>query len=112
MVDQAGDLPGRSKFYPCSEGGVLPPPSPRLRGARGLEGYSAGATAGSFRPKLGVSVRSIRASGPSLGRFSSQLIPASMSFSHISRGIAVNTVAPGAIETDFAGGSVRDNKQV
>lgn len=29
-----------------------------------------------------------------------------------SRGIAVNTIAPGAIETDFAGGSVRDNKQV
>jgi NAD(P)-dependent dehydrogenase (short-subunit alcohol dehydrogenase family) len=29
-----------------------------------------------------------------------------------SRGIAANTVAPGAIETDFAGGSVRDNKQV
>lgn len=28
------------------------------------------------------------------------------------RGIAVNTVAPGAIETDFAGGSVRDNKQI
>ncbi len=28
------------------------------------------------------------------------------------RGIAVNTVAPGAIETDFAGGSVRDNRQV
>jgi NAD(P)-dependent dehydrogenase (short-subunit alcohol dehydrogenase family) len=28
------------------------------------------------------------------------------------RGIAVNTVAPGAIETDFAGGSVRDSKQV
>lgn len=28
------------------------------------------------------------------------------------RGIAVNTVAPGAIETDFSGGSVRDNKQV
>jgi NAD(P)-dependent dehydrogenase (short-subunit alcohol dehydrogenase family) len=28
------------------------------------------------------------------------------------RGIAVNTVAPGAIETDFAGGAVRDNKQV
>jgi NAD(P)-dependent dehydrogenase (short-subunit alcohol dehydrogenase family) len=27
------------------------------------------------------------------------------------RGITVNTVAPGAIETDFAGGSVRDNKQ-
>jgi NAD(P)-dependent dehydrogenase (short-subunit alcohol dehydrogenase family) len=27
------------------------------------------------------------------------------------RGIAVNTVAPGAIETDFAGGGVRDNKQ-
>ena len=27
------------------------------------------------------------------------------------RGIAVNTIAPGAIETDFAGGSVRDNKQ-
>jgi NAD(P)-dependent dehydrogenase (short-subunit alcohol dehydrogenase family) len=29
-----------------------------------------------------------------------------------SRGIRVNTVAPGAIETDFGGGSVRDNKQV
>ena len=29
-----------------------------------------------------------------------------------SRGIAVNTVAPGAIETDFGGGTVRDNKQV
>ncbi len=29
-----------------------------------------------------------------------------------SRGIAVNTIAPGAIETDFAGGAVRDNKQV
>src|SRR5713226_1611808 len=28
------------------------------------------------------------------------------------RGIAANTIAPGAIETDFAGGSVRDNKQV
>lgn len=28
------------------------------------------------------------------------------------RGIAVNTVAPGAIETDFGGGSVRDNKQL
>jgi NAD(P)-dependent dehydrogenase (short-subunit alcohol dehydrogenase family) len=28
------------------------------------------------------------------------------------RGIAVNTIAPGAIETDFAGGSVRDNKQI
>jgi len=28
------------------------------------------------------------------------------------RGIAVNTVAPGAIETDFNGGTVRDNKQV
>jgi NAD(P)-dependent dehydrogenase (short-subunit alcohol dehydrogenase family) len=28
------------------------------------------------------------------------------------RGIAVNTVAPGAIETDFNGGSVRDNKQI
>jgi NAD(P)-dependent dehydrogenase (short-subunit alcohol dehydrogenase family) len=26
-----------------------------------------------------------------------------------SRGIAVNTVAPGAIETDFGGGAVRDN---
>jgi NAD(P)-dependent dehydrogenase (short-subunit alcohol dehydrogenase family) len=26
------------------------------------------------------------------------------------RGIAVNTVAPGAIETDFAGGAVRDNR--
>lgn len=29
-----------------------------------------------------------------------------------SRGIAVNVVAPGAIETDFGGGTVRDNKQV
>lgn len=29
-----------------------------------------------------------------------------------SRGIRVNTVAPGAIETDFGGGSVRDNKQL
>jgi NAD(P)-dependent dehydrogenase (short-subunit alcohol dehydrogenase family) len=29
-----------------------------------------------------------------------------------SRGIAVNTVAPGAIETDFGGGQVRDNAQV
>jgi NAD(P)-dependent dehydrogenase (short-subunit alcohol dehydrogenase family) len=28
------------------------------------------------------------------------------------RGIAVNTVAPGAIETDFGGGTLRDNKQV
>ena len=28
------------------------------------------------------------------------------------RNIAVNTVAPGAIETDFSGGTVRDNKQV
>jgi len=28
------------------------------------------------------------------------------------RGIAVNTIAPGAIETDFGGGAVRDNKQV
>lgn len=28
------------------------------------------------------------------------------------RGIAVNTVAPGAIETDFGGGAVRDNQQV
>lgn len=28
------------------------------------------------------------------------------------RGIAVNTVAPGAIATDFAGGAVRDNQQV
>ncbi len=28
------------------------------------------------------------------------------------RGIGVNTVAPGAIETDFGGGSVRDNRQV
>jgi NAD(P)-dependent dehydrogenase (short-subunit alcohol dehydrogenase family) len=27
------------------------------------------------------------------------------------RGIAVNTVAPGAIETDFGGGAVRDNPQ-
>ena len=33
-------------------------------------GYSAGATAGSFCPKLGESVRSISASGPSVGRFS------------------------------------------
>jgi NAD(P)-dependent dehydrogenase (short-subunit alcohol dehydrogenase family) len=29
-----------------------------------------------------------------------------------SRGIAVNTVAPGAIETDFGGGRVRDNAQM
>ena len=29
-----------------------------------------------------------------------------------SRGIAVNTVAPGAIETDFGGGEVRDNADV
>lgn len=29
-----------------------------------------------------------------------------------SRGIAVNTVAPGAIETDFGGGAVRDNEQL
>ena len=28
------------------------------------------------------------------------------------RGIAVNTVAPGAIETDFSGGMVRDNPEV
>lgn len=28
------------------------------------------------------------------------------------RGIAVNTVAPGAIETDFGGGTVRDNAQL
>src|SRR5580700_7326506 len=28
------------------------------------------------------------------------------------RDIAVNTIAPGAIETDFSGGTVRDNKQV
>lgn len=28
------------------------------------------------------------------------------------RGIRVNTVAPGAIETDFGGGAVRDNKQI
>ncbi|PLC05267.1 short-chain dehydrogenase [Variovorax sp. RO1] len=28
------------------------------------------------------------------------------------RGIAVNTIAPGAIETDFGGGRVRDNAQV
>ncbi len=28
------------------------------------------------------------------------------------RGIAVNTVAPGAIETDFGGGTVRDNPDV
>lgn len=28
------------------------------------------------------------------------------------RGIGVNTVAPGAIETDFGGGAVRDNKQL
>jgi NAD(P)-dependent dehydrogenase (short-subunit alcohol dehydrogenase family) len=28
------------------------------------------------------------------------------------RGIRVNTVAPGAIETDFGGGTVRDNQQV
>ena len=28
------------------------------------------------------------------------------------RGIAVNVVAPGAIETDFGGGAVRDNPQI
>lgn len=28
------------------------------------------------------------------------------------RGIAVNTVAPGAIETDFGGGAVRDNREI
>lgn len=28
------------------------------------------------------------------------------------RGIAVNTIAPGAIETDFGGGAVRDNKAI
>jgi NAD(P)-dependent dehydrogenase (short-subunit alcohol dehydrogenase family) len=28
------------------------------------------------------------------------------------RGITVNSVAPGAIETDFGGGAVRDNKQI
>jgi NAD(P)-dependent dehydrogenase (short-subunit alcohol dehydrogenase family) len=28
------------------------------------------------------------------------------------RGIAVNVIAPGAIETDFGGGAVRDNKQL
>lgn len=29
-----------------------------------------------------------------------------------SRGIAVNTVAPGAIATDFGGGVVRDNPEI
>jgi len=29
-----------------------------------------------------------------------------------SRGITVNTIAPGAIETDFGGGVVRDNPQL
>ena len=29
-----------------------------------------------------------------------------------SRGIAANVVAPGAIETDFGGGRVRDNKDI
>jgi NAD(P)-dependent dehydrogenase (short-subunit alcohol dehydrogenase family) len=29
-----------------------------------------------------------------------------------SRGISVNVLAPGAIETDFGGGAVRDNKQI
>lgn len=28
------------------------------------------------------------------------------------KGIRVNTVAPGAIETDFGGGAVRDNKEL
>ena len=28
------------------------------------------------------------------------------------RGISVNTVAPGAVETDFGGGAVRDNAQL
>src|SRR5947208_15478517 len=52
-----------ANFIPVLREGAAPP-SPRLRWARGLEGYLAGATAGSFRPKLGVSVRSISASGP------------------------------------------------
>jgi NAD(P)-dependent dehydrogenase (short-subunit alcohol dehydrogenase family) len=30
----------------------------------------------------------------------------------VPRGIAVNVVAPGAIETDFSGGAVRDNKEL
>ena len=29
-----------------------------------------------------------------------------------SRNISVNIIAPGAIETDFAGGSIRDNKDL
>jgi len=29
-----------------------------------------------------------------------------------SRRITVNTIAPGAIETDFGGGAVRDNEQI
>jgi len=29
-----------------------------------------------------------------------------------SRGISVNTIAPGAIETDFGGGAVRDNPEL
>ena len=31
---------------------------------------------------------------------------------NVKRGIAVNVVAPGAIETDFGGGAVRDNPQL
>jgi len=38
--------------------------------------YSAGAGAGAFWPKAGLSVRSTRASGPSVGRFSRKSIVA------------------------------------
>src|SRR5206468_8836861 len=45
-----------ANFLPALREGRAPP-SRRLSGARGLEGYSAGAKAGSFLPKLGVPVR-------------------------------------------------------
>jgi NAD(P)-dependent dehydrogenase (short-subunit alcohol dehydrogenase family) len=35
-----------------------------------------------------------------------------MAYEFGKRGIAVNTVAPGAIATDFSGGVVRDNPEV
>jgi L-amino acid N-acyltransferase YncA len=63
-------------------------PHPAASGRQPAEGrggrYSAGTA--SLTPKVGVSLRSTSASGPSFGRFSSQLIAPSMSFSQFSRG--------------------------
>ena len=56
MVDRAGDLPVAANFLPALREGCLPSLSPLARG-EGLEGYSAGAKAGSFLPKLGVTVQ-------------------------------------------------------